>query len=106
MPKYLITGSYTAQGATGVMAEGGSGRVASVTKLLASVGGSVESFYFGFGSDDFYVTVDAPSNAAVAAAMLAVAAAGGTNARTVVLLTPDELDSAVKLGPDYRAPGA
>ena len=52
MAKYLITESYTAQGARGLQSEGGSGRVEAVTKLIASVGGTVESFYFGFGADD------------------------------------------------------
>jgi len=106
MPKYLITGSYTVQGAKGVLAEGGSGRVAAVKKLMASLGGKVESFYFGFGGDDFYVTVDLPGNAAAAAGAMAVAAAGGASPRTVVLLTADEVDAAMKLTPNYRAPGA
>ena len=85
MPKYLITGSYTVQGAKGVQAEGGSGRVAAVTKLIASLGGTVESFYFGFGGDDFYVTVDLPSNTAAAAGAMAVAASGAASPRTIVL---------------------
>ncbi len=85
MPKYLITGSYTAEGAKGVIAEGGSGRVAAVTKLIASLGGTVESFYFGFGSDDFYVTADLPGH-------IAAPARG--------------VDAAMRLSADYRAPGA
>jgi uncharacterized protein with GYD domain len=106
MPKYLITGSYTAQGVKGVMAEGGSARVAAVRTLIESLGGTLESMYFAFGSDDWYITVDLPSNAAMAAGALTVAATGSTNPRTVVLLTPEEVDAAVKLSPDYRAPGA
>lgn len=106
MPKYLITGSYTVEGAKGVIAEGGSGRLAAVTALIRSLGGTVESFYFGFGGDDFYVTVDVPSNVAAAAGTLTVAAAGGARARVIVLLTPDEVDAAAKLSPSYRAPGA
>ena len=106
MPKYLITGSYTEQGAKGVLAEGGSGRVTAVTKLISSLGGTVKSFYFGFGSDSFYVTVDLPDNTAAAAGTAVVAAAGGARPRVVVLLTPEEVDAAVKLSGDYRAPGA
>ena len=106
MPKYLFTGSYTVQGSKGVMAEGGSARVAAVTKLMESLGGTLESFYFGFGSDDFYITADMPSNAAAAAVGLSVAAAGGATSRTIVLVTPEEVDDAVKLSPNYRAPGA
>jgi uncharacterized protein with GYD domain len=106
MAKYLIAGSYTQQGIKGVLGEGGSGRRAAVEKLATSVGGSVESFYFGFGGDDFYITVDLPSNEAAAAVAMSVAAAGGAEARTVVLLSPEEVDAATKLSPSYRAPGA
>jgi uncharacterized protein with GYD domain len=66
----------------------------------------VESFHFGFGSDDYYVIVDLPGNAAAAAAGLTVSAAGGVHNRTVVLLTPEEVDAATKLSPSYRAPGS
>jgi uncharacterized protein with GYD domain len=105
MPKYLITGSYTQAGIKGVIGEGGSGRRDAVEKLASSVGGRLESFYFGFGSEDFYVTVDVPGNEAAAAVAMTVAAAGGATARTVVLLTPEEVDAATKLSPNYRAPG-
>lgn len=106
MARYLITGSYTSQGAKGVLAEGGSGRVAAVTKLLESVGGRVESFDFAFGSEDFYVLVEAPSAEAVAAASVLVGASGGAETRVIVLLTAEQLDAAAKLSPTYRAPGA
>ncbi len=105
MPKYFITGTYSASGIKGVLAEGGTGRRAAVEKLASSVGGSLEAFYFGFGSDDFYVTVDLPSNEAAAAVSMIVGAAGGASSRTVVLLTPEQVDAATKLSPSYRAPG-
>jgi len=105
MPTFLISGSYTQSGIKGVLGEGGSGRRAAVEKLASSVGGSVESFYFGFGGDDFYVTVDLPDNQAAAAVAMSVAAAGGATARTTVLMTPEEVDAAAKLSPNYRAPG-
>lgn len=105
MAKYLITGSYTPAGIKGVFGEGGSGRRAAVEKLAESVGGTVESFYFGFGGDDFYVTVDLPSNEAAAAVAMTVAASGAASPRTIVLLTPEEVDAATKLSPSYRAPG-
>jgi uncharacterized protein with GYD domain len=105
MPKFLVVGSYTQNGINGVLAEGGSGRRTAVEKLATSVGGSLESFYFGFGGDDFYVTVELPDNQAAAAVAMSVAAAGGATARTIVLITPEEVDAAAKLSPTYRAPG-
>jgi uncharacterized protein with GYD domain len=106
MPKYLVSGSYTTSGIKGVLAEGGSGRRDAVAKLASSLGGRLESFYFGFGGDDFFVVVDLPSNEAAAAVAMTVAAAGGASPRTTVLLTPEEVDAATKLSPTYRAPGA
>ena len=43
MPKYLFTGSYTAEGSRGVLSEGGSGRRAATEQLVASLGGTVEA---------------------------------------------------------------
>ncbi len=106
MPKYLITGSYTLSGIKGVLAEGGSARREAVEKLASSMGGSIESFHFAFGGDDFHVIVDLPSNEAAASVAMTVAASGAANPTTTVLLTPEELDAAAKLSPTYRAPGA
>jgi uncharacterized protein with GYD domain len=106
MPKYLVAGSYTKEGVKGLLAEGGSARRAATEAMITSLGGTMEAYYFAFGTDDFYIIVDAPSNAAVAAAALTAAASGAVNPRTVVLLTPEEVDAATKLSPTYRAPGA
>ena len=107
MAKYLIKASYTAEGVKGVMKAGGTSRVEAVKKAIASVGGSVESFYFAFGGDDVYVTVDAPSNVA-AAAMAAAVTSSGAIARyeTVVLLSADEIDEAMKMAVSYAPPGS
>src|SRR5215210_5242008 len=99
MPKFLITGSYSADGIKGVLSEGGSRRRDAVADLATSVGGTLESFYFAFGENDFYVIVDLPSNDAAAATAMTVAAAGGANPKTVVLLSPEQVDAASKLSP-------
>ena len=72
---------------------------------MASLGGTIEAYYFAFGADDFYLIADLPGNAAAAAGALTAAASGGLGTRTVVLLTPEEVDEATKLSPNYRAPG-
>ncbi len=105
MPKYLFAGSYTAEGARGLLAEGGSGRRDATEKLIASLGGTIEAYYFAFGSDDFFLIADLPGNAAAAAGALTAGATGAINNRTVVLLTPEEVDAATKLSPSYRPPG-
>lgn len=106
MPRYLLIGSYTAEGAKGVLKEGGSGRREAARAAIESAGGSLESFYFGFGADDYYVTVDFPDHASAAAAALTVGASGTSRARTVVLLTPEEIDAASQKTVTFRPPGA
>ena len=106
MPKYLIEASYTQEGVRGVQSAGGTSRRDAVAAVAESVGGSMESFYFAFGDADVYTVVDLPDNEAAAAVAIAVNSAGGASVRTVVLLTPDEVDAAAKRSVDYRAPGS
>ena len=101
MPKFLITASYTQEGAKGVQ----SARREAVKEAVEGVGGTLESFYFGFGDADAYVLADMPSNEAAAAVAIAVNSAGGASSKTTVLLTPEEVDSAAEQSVGYRAPG-
>lgn len=105
MPKYLITGSYTSEGAKGVVAKGGSDRRAAVEKLAESVSGTVDCFYFAFGGDDLVTIIDAPDNESLAAVTMTVGASGMVDIRTTVLLTPEEIDDAAKKSVSYRGPG-
>jgi uncharacterized protein with GYD domain len=105
MPKYLFEGKYTAEGAKGLMRDGGTGRRAALEKAIAGAGGRLESVYFAFGGTDVYVLADMPDNASAAALALAVGQAGTASTRTIVLLTPEEVDAATKKVVAYRAPG-
>ena len=106
MAKYLIEANYVGEGMKGLLKEGGSSRRQAVDKLLASVGGKVESFYYAFGDTDAYVVLDVPDNITAAAVALTVAASGAVKLKTTVLMTPEEVDQATKKSPAYRAPGA
>ena len=105
MPKYLIKASYSPQGIKGVMQKGGTARSDAVGKLVASMGGSMESFYFAFGETDAFVIVDLPDNATAASLSLTVGATGTVAVTLVPLLTPEEVDRAAQMSPAYRAPG-
>ena len=105
MAKYLIQANYTGEGLKGLLKEGGSSRREAVDKLLASVGGKVESFYYAFGDTDTCVVVDVADNVTAAAVALTVGASGAVNVKTTVLMTPEEVDQATKKSPAYRAPG-
>ena len=106
MPKFLIEASYTLDGVKGLQSAGGSSRREAVAQVAESVGGQLEAFYFAFGDRDAYVIVDLPDNESAAAVALTVNAAGGATVKTVVLLTPEEVDAAAKRSVEYRPPGA
>jgi uncharacterized protein with GYD domain len=105
MAKYMIQANYVGEGIRGLLKEGGSSRRDAVEKLLASVGGKVESFYYAFGDTDALVIVDVPDNVTAAAVALTVGASGAVTLKTTVLMTPEEVDQATKKSPAYRAPG-
>ena len=56
MQKYLFYGSYTPEGYKGLLSEGGSVRIDVAQQALQSVGGSLESFYYSNGEQDFYIS--------------------------------------------------
>src|SRR3954462_6073379 len=96
MPRFLFEASYTVEGLKGLRRQGGSGRREAVARAAQSVGGRLEHFYFAFGEHDAFAVADLPDNESAAAFALAVSEAGGANVRTVVLVTPEEGDAAVK----------
>jgi uncharacterized protein with GYD domain len=107
MAKYLIKASYSPEGMKGVMAKGGTARVDAIEKLVAGVGGSMESFYFAFGSDDVFIVIDAPSHEAMAAVAGTVTSSGVLSSyETVVLLSAEQLDAASNLEVNYAPPGS
>ena len=106
MPKFMVRASYTAEGAQGLLKEGGTGRRAAVQKVVEGLGGKVEAFYFAYGEYDAYVIADFPDAAAGLAVSLAANASGGVRLSTIPLITPEEIDTACKRTVAYRAPGA
>ncbi|HLX28141.1 MAG TPA: GYD domain-containing protein [Casimicrobiaceae bacterium] len=105
MAKYLVQVRYTADGAKGLLTDGGTGRRAATEKAVASVGGKMESFYFAIGEIDAYVIVDVPDEVSLVALELVVNATGRINSRSVRLITPEDVDAATKKAVAYRAPG-
>ena len=105
MAKYLIMASYTAEGAKGLLKDGGTKRRQAADQAIKSAGGKLEAFYFAFGDTDAIVIIDAPDHATVASASMAINASGAVRTKTVVLLTPEEIDQATKKGTTYSPPG-
>jgi uncharacterized protein with GYD domain len=103
--KYLLEVSYQSDGAKGLIKDGGTKRRQVAEQAIASAGGKLEEFYFAFGHTDAFVIVDAPDHATIAAASVALNASGAVRARTIVLMTPEEMDKATKKTVTYTAPG-
>ena len=97
MGKYLLKVSYTPDGIKGVMKDGGTARKSAVEKMLAGVGGSLESFYFALGSDDVFVIADVPDNGTALAIGAAIASSGAISSQNCLVW--------VKGGPSVTADG-
>lgn len=106
MARYLFQGTYSVEGARGLLREGGTRRREAVEQLVRGLGGRLEAFYYALGDTDLYMLVDLPDAAAAAGAALVVGASGAGRWRTTVLLTAEEMDRAAGSGAGYRAPGA
>ncbi len=105
MAKYLWQVSYTAEGARGLLKDGGSKRRKRTEDILKAAGGRLEAFYFAFGQHDAYMIADIPDTSSVAAICLAVNASGAATLTTTVLLAAEELDKAAEASFTYTPPG-
>ncbi|MEP6764553.1 MAG: GYD domain-containing protein [Gemmatimonadaceae bacterium] len=106
MPKFLFKGSYTAEGAKGLIHDGGTKRRAAVEAMVKKSGGTMESFYYAFGDADVYLIVDLPDMTAAVATSLLVNASGAVNLKTIPLFTVEEMDQAAHTQLKYTAPGS
>lgn len=106
MAKYMIQGSYSPDGVKGLTKAGGTSRRTFVGDMIRKAGGSMESFYYAFGDADVYVICDLPDATSAAALSLAVNATGAVSLKTVMLITPEEMDAATKKDIGYKPPGA
>jgi uncharacterized protein with GYD domain len=105
VPHYLIQATYTAEGAAGVAARGGTARRDAVDELITSAGGRLEAFYFAFGDPDVYAIGELPDDDTMAAIALSINRSGSARIKTTVLLTAQQIDRAADRAPMYRRPG-
>ena len=107
MPHYLIQGSYTAEGCQGLIAEGATVRLEEASSLIAALGGTLESMYYVWGTDDVIGVCGIPDNASAAAASLAVSSSGKAGVQISPLIPAGDIDAAAAKAREvtYRAPG-
>jgi len=105
MPKYLVQGSYVGEGLQGLLKEGGASRKEATRQAVEQLGGTLEAFYFAFGTDDFVVLLDLPSDVDMTALALVARATGTVKSSVTVLIAPEQVDAATKRAVKFRAPG-
>jgi uncharacterized protein with GYD domain len=106
MPRFLFIGEYAPQAAKAILAVGGTARRAAIADMATEVGGRLESFDFAFGTDDVYAIAELPDARTATAMALTVNSSGVARVRTVVLMSPEEVDAAIQVHPTYRPPSA
>ena len=106
MPMYLWTASYAADGAKGLLKDGGSKRRDTVRQMIEKAGGKLHSFHFALGTDDVVGIAEFPDTATAVAMSLVVNASGAVSLRSTLLVSPEELDAAAKKAIAYSPPGA
>src|SRR5579872_3520837 len=105
MPKFLMQATYTTEGIQGLVKDSASGRRADVQAAVKAVGGKIEAFYYAFGDDDVVMILDLPNNITAAALGLTTSGSGAVRVRITPLLTVEEVDQALEIKTQYRAPG-
>jgi uncharacterized protein with GYD domain len=105
MPKYLMETTYTPEGVRALQKDKASARREAVTKLLQSVDGKLEAFYYAMGDRDVIAIVELPDATSAAAVSLTGSATGLYKVRTTPLLSVEEVDRALARKLAIRAPG-
>ena len=102
----MYQGSYTSDGVKGLLKEGGTARRDETTRIVESLGGKLEAYYWCYGSTDFLAIMDFPDHTTVTGMALNIAASGKFQGNITPLITVEEMDEMVKVNlGDYRMPG-
>ncbi len=105
MAKFMVRASYTTEGLDGAISEGFASREQAIKAITEAAGGTLEAFYFTYGDDDVLAIIDGTEESAIALS-LAINRSGAVKLSTTPLITPEQMDAARGLLPDYRSPGA
>ena len=107
MPVYLMRFSYTPDTWSRLI-QNPEDRRDAARAYIEQAGGTLHGFWYGFGQYDGYAIYEAPDNASMAGAVLAIAAGGAlASVETTVLMTVEETLEALAKSKSiaYRRPG-
>ena len=88
MPTYIMLLKWTEEGIKTV--KDVPKRVELARNTFKSVGGNIKDFYFVFGKYDMIAIAEAPSDEAIAKAVLAIGSRGAANIQTLKAFTEAE----------------
>ena len=95
MAGYLYIGSYTAEGARGLMKEGAAAREAETRTLFGKVGGEVLAYSFAVGEADFAIWAEMPDDMAALVPPLLASTTGTVNVHAIKLVSTAEMDGVI-----------
>ena len=106
MTKFLTKASYTPAGVAALHKVGGTSRKKAIETMVASMGGSVEAFYFSATELEVYVIVELPDSITAAAMVLSINSSGLVSITNTMLLAPEDIDKAAQMSFNYLSPGS
>jgi uncharacterized protein with GYD domain len=102
----MYSGNYTKRGVKGLLKDGGTARKEETIRLVESLGGKLETYYWCYGATDFIMIVDFPDHTTVTGIALNIAASGSFSGNLTPLISVEEMDEMVKVNiGDWQAPG-
>ena len=105
MPNFLFETTYPPDGIRALQTDKGSARKQAVEKLVASLDGKLEAFYYAMGERDVVTIVELPNAESAAAMSFAGMSTGMVRVKTTPLLAVEEVDRALARKLAFRGPG-
>lgn len=103
--RYLVRAALTAaEGLKNLQKQPPTALKAGVAKLVESVGGKLEFWFFDYGASTAYSVIGYPNEIAAATAQLSTNMAGFARVTIRPLLSAEEMDEAVEKTPPVRVP--
>ena len=90
----MYSGNYTEKGVAGLLKDGGKARHKEAEKSAEAMGGSLEAYYWAYGTMDFLMIVDIPSEAMAIRFSLHVGASGVFNGKLTPLISVEQMEAA------------
>jgi len=94
MSKFLLTANYSSDGAKGLLADGGTKRLAAARAAIETIGGTLESFHYAVGFTDVYAICDFPDDVSAVAMSMMVNSTGMVTGSLTKLLSVEQVDEA------------